>query len=63
MWISDAQQNDESNIINELSSNSKIHQTSICQVTERNQMLSKVSPIRENIVMTILQPIYKNLFK
>ena len=30
---------------------------------ERDQMLPKVSPIKENIVTTILQPIYKNLSK
>ena len=47
VWISDAQQKDESDIINGLSLNSKIHQTSICQARERNQMLPKVFPIRE----------------
>ena len=56
-------QKDESDIINELSLNSKIHQTSICQAKERNQMLLKVSSIRENLVMTTLQPIYKSQSK
>ena len=30
---------------------------------ERDQMLPKVSSIKENIVMTILQPVYKSLSK
>ena len=58
MWISDAQKNDECHIANELYPNSKIHQTSIYQARERNLMLPK-----ENIVMTILQLIYKSSSK
>ena len=41
IWISDAQQNDESDIINRLSPNSKIHQTSIYQAGERKLNVSK----------------------
>ena len=35
VWMSGVRQNDESDILNELSPNPKIHQTSICQARDR----------------------------
>ena len=63
VWMSDARQKDESDIINELSLNSKKSIKHQYAKQKRNQMLSKVFSIKENIVTTILQPIYKSLSK
>ena len=58
VWMSGARENDESDILNELSPNPKIHQNQYVK-QERDQMLPKVSSIKDNIVTTILQPIYQ----
>ena len=49
MWISDAQQNDEFDIINRLSPNSKIHQTSIYQAGERKPNVSKSTSYKRKL--------------
>ena len=46
--MSDARQKDEYDIINELSSNSKIHQTSICQAKERPNASKNIFHKREH---------------
>ena len=63
VWISNAQPNDESNILNELSPNSKIHQTSICQAKERPNASKSIFHKKKNMITTILQPVYKSLSK
>ena len=63
MWMSGARKTDESDILNELSPNPKKSIKHQYDKQERDQMLPKVSSIKENIVTTILQPIYKNLPK
>ena len=48
VWISNAQPKDESNILNELSPNPKIHQTSICQARERPNASKSIFHKREH---------------
>ena len=48
VWISNAQPNDESNIINGLSPNSKIYQTSICPARERPNASKSIFRKREH---------------
>ena len=48
VWISDVQPNDESNILNELSPNPKIHQTSIGQARERPNASKSIFHKREH---------------
>ena len=48
VWISDVQPKDESNILNELSPNPKIHQTSICQARERPNASKSIFHKREH---------------
>ena len=48
VWMSGARQNDESDILNELSPNPKIHQTSICQARERPNASKSIFRKREH---------------
>ena len=48
VWISDVQPKDEPNILNELSPNPKIHQTSICQARERLNASKSIFHKREH---------------
>ena len=48
VWMSGARQNDESDILNELSPNPKIHQTSIYQAREKPNASKSISHKREH---------------
>ena len=62
VWMFGAWQKDESDIFNELSPNPKSIKHQYAK-QEKDQMLPKVSSIKENMIATILQPVYKSLSK